>query len=146
MHAKQPYGERSQACTGESACLDASLKSLFRNEHNMELEEKQKFEVSEVTGLWSHWIGESWWDNSHIWSAGVDGWMDGYRFLRKDRPGRWGGSDTLPVREQLKYMELYLGTDQEPIEGLLVGICSKCPHQEGKVDGVLFKRLEEASQ
>ena len=51
MHVKQPYGERSQACTGESACLGASLKGLFSKAHNMELEENQELEVCAVTGL-----------------------------------------------------------------------------------------------
>lgn len=51
MHVKQPYGECSQACTGESACSAVSLKDLFSNAHNMELEEKQELEVCAVTGL-----------------------------------------------------------------------------------------------
>lgn len=43
-------------------------------------------------------------------------WMDGWTdtgFL-----GRSGGSAVLPVREQLEYMELYLGMGQEPVDSL----------------------------
>lgn len=30
---------------------------------------------------------ETWWDDSHNWSAG----LDGYKTFRRDRPGRKGG-------------------------------------------------------
>jgi len=39
--------------------------------------------------------------------------MDGYRLFRKDRPTRRGGEVALNVREQLKHIELCLGTDEE---------------------------------
>lgn len=42
----------------------------------------------------------------------MDGWTD-TGFL-----GRSGGSAVLPVREQLEYMELYLGMGQEPVDSL----------------------------
>jgi len=50
-------------------------------------------------------ITETWWDNSHAWSAD----MEGYMHFRKDQPGRWGGGVALYVTEQLECVELCLG-------------------------------------
>lgn len=50
------------------------------------------------------------------WRDGLSDWraaMDKYRLFRKDRPGRWGESVALGVREQLEYMELCVGMDSE---------------------------------
>ncbi|KAJ7415620.1 hypothetical protein BTVI_37812 [Pitangus sulphuratus] len=47
-------------------------------------------------------ITETWWDDSHDWSAA----MDGYKLFRKDRQRRRGGGVALYVRESLDSVEL----------------------------------------
>ncbi|PKU33270.1 mitochondrial fission process protein 1 [Limosa lapponica baueri] len=47
-------------------------------------------------------IMEMWWDDSHDWSAA----LDGYKLFRRDRRGRRGGEAALYVREGYKCQEL----------------------------------------
>ena len=53
-------------------------------------------------------ITETWWDDSHNWSAA----MDGYKLFRRDRRGRRGGGVALYVRECLDSLELNDGDDR----------------------------------
>jgi len=70
-----------------------------------------------ITGLTERWL-----DSLHNWSAAVAG----YRLCRKDRPRRGaGGGVAFYVREQRKCTELCLGTDDEPVKNLWVGIRGK---------------------
>ncbi|GAB0179199.1 hypothetical protein GRJ2_000385200 [Grus japonensis] len=62
-------------------------------------------------------IMEMWWDSSYDWSVG----MEGYRLFRKDEQGRRRGDVALYVNDQLEYIELHLGMDEEPTESSLVG-------------------------
>lgn len=85
-------------------------------------------------------ITEMWWGGSYDQSIG----MEGYRLFRKDRQGRWEGEGVaLYVSDQLEYMELHLGMNEEPskslwvrIEGkartgdIIVGVCYRPPDQE----------------
>ncbi|KAK4823090.1 hypothetical protein QYF61_025828 [Mycteria americana] len=64
-------------------------------------------------------ITETWWDDSHNWSAV----MDGYKLFRRDRRGRRGGGVALYVRECLDSLELNNGDDR--VECLWVGIRGK---------------------
>ncbi|PKU34213.1 hypothetical protein llap_15484 [Limosa lapponica baueri] len=50
-------------------------------------------------------ITEMWWDESHDWSAA----MDGYKHFRRDRQGRRGGGVALYVREDYECVELTEG-------------------------------------
>jgi len=67
--------------------------------------------------------------------------MEGYRVFRKDRQGRQGGGVALYVNDQLDYMDLRLGMDEEPTESLwarnkgrartgdiIVGFCYRPPN------------------
>ena len=57
-------------------------------------------------------------DGSHDWSAG----MEGCRFFREDRQGRYRGGIALYVSKQLECMELCLGMDEKLTESLWVWI------------------------
>jgi len=100
-------------------------------------------------------ITETWWENSHDWHAVIDG----YRPFRKDRPTRRGGGVALYVREQLEYIELGLGADEEGVESLwvtikgqahkgeiTVGVYYKPPDQEEEIDEAFYRQLQAASQ
>ena len=64
----------------------AQLKCLYTNAHSMgnkqeELEATMLLESYDVVA-----ITETWWDESHDWSATIDG----YRLFRRDRQGKRG--------------------------------------------------------
>jgi len=85
--------------------------------------------------------------------------MDGYILCRKDRPTRRGGGAALYVREQLEYIELCLGADEEQVGSLqvrikaqalkgdiIVGMYYRPPDQEEEVDEAFYRQLKAASQ
>lgn len=72
-----------------------------------------------------------WRDSSHDWNVV----MDGYVFLRKDKPARQGG------REQLKFIECCPGADEKwesvgvaGIGGTVLGVHYRPPDQDEEVD------------
>ncbi|KAK4820693.1 hypothetical protein QYF61_003613 [Mycteria americana] len=98
-------------------------------------------------------ITETWWDDSHNWSAA----MDGYKHFRRDRQGRRGGGVALYVRECLDCLELNDGDDRVEclwvrIRGkankadVVVRVCYRPPNQEEETDELFYKQLGEASR
>ncbi|KAK4819807.1 hypothetical protein QYF61_011601 [Mycteria americana] len=98
-------------------------------------------------------IMETWWDDSHNWSAA----MDGYKLFRKDRRGRRGGGVAIYVRECLDSLELNDGDDRVEclwvrIRGkankadIVVGVCYRPPNQDEETDELFYKELGEASR
>ncbi|KAK4831229.1 hypothetical protein QYF61_016327 [Mycteria americana] len=98
-------------------------------------------------------IMEIWWDDSHNWSAA----MDGYKLFRRDRRGRRGGGVALYVRECLDSLELDDGYDRVEclwvrIRGkankadIVVGVCYRPPNQDEETDKLFYKQLGEASR
>ncbi|KAK4811169.1 hypothetical protein QYF61_019800 [Mycteria americana] len=98
-------------------------------------------------------IMETWWDDSHNWSAV----MDGYKHFRRDRQGRKGGGVALYVRECLDSLELNDGDDRVEclwvrIRGkankadIVVGVCYRPPNQDEEADEIFYKQLGEVSQ
>ncbi|KAK4813301.1 hypothetical protein QYF61_023452 [Mycteria americana] len=98
-------------------------------------------------------ITETWWDDSHNWSAA----MDGYKLFRRDRRGRRGGGVALYVRECLDSLELDDGDDRVEclwvrIRGkankadIVVGVCYRPPNQDEETDELFYKQLGEASR
>ena len=61
-------------------------------------------------------ISETWWNESHDWSAG----MEGCRLFRRDRQGRQGGGVALYVRERFDCTALTVRDDM--VESLWVRI------------------------
>ncbi|KAK4820048.1 hypothetical protein QYF61_017894 [Mycteria americana] len=83
---------------------------------------------------------EMWWDDSHSWSAA----MDGYKLFRRDR-------------ECLDSLELHDGDDRVEclwvrIRGkankadIVVGVCYRPPNQDEETDELFYKQLGEASR
>ncbi|KAK4816775.1 hypothetical protein QYF61_022887 [Mycteria americana] len=98
-------------------------------------------------------ITETWWDDSHNWSAA----MDGYKFFSRDRRGRRGGGVALYIRECLDSLELDDGDDRVEclwvrIRGkankadVVVGVCYRPPNQDEETDELFYKQLGEAPQ
>lgn len=53
-------------------------------------------------------IMETWWDNSHSWSAA----LDGYKFFRRDRKRRRGEGVALYIREAFDPMGIETNNDK----------------------------------
>ncbi|GAB0208942.1 mitochondrial enolase superfamily member 1 [Grus japonensis] len=61
-------------------------------------------------------ITETWWDESHDWSAAIDG----YRLFRRDRRGRRGRGVALFVKKWIDGEEVSLKNSHEQVESLWV--------------------------
>jgi len=102
---------------------------------------------SEVTA-----VMETWWNNSHVWNAV----MDGFVLFKKDSLARRGGGVALYVREQLKCTELHWGMNDDRVESLWASIKGwaniavvvyyRPPDQKEEVDEVFYKQLDVVSQ
>ncbi|KAK4814759.1 hypothetical protein QYF61_026736 [Mycteria americana] len=73
-------------------------------------------------------IMETWWDDSHNWSAV----MDGYKLFRRDRQGRRGGGVALWGKANKA--------------DIVVGVCYRPPNQDEETDELFYKQLGEASR
>jgi len=98
-------------------------------------------------------ITETWWDDSHDWSAA----MHGYKRFKRDRRGKRGGGVALYLRDCFDHVELNNCDDKgeclwvkmrgEANEAdILLGVCYRPPSQDEEADEVFYKRLAEVSQ
>ena len=98
-------------------------------------------------------ITETWWDDSHNWSAA----MDGYKLFRRDRQGRSGSGVALYIRECFDCLEIDDGDERVEclwvrIRGkankadIMVGVCYRPPNQDEEADEIFCKQLGEVSQ
>ncbi|KAJ7428093.1 mitochondrial fission process protein 1 [Pitangus sulphuratus] len=98
-------------------------------------------------------ITETWWDDSHDWSAA----MDGYKLFRRDRQGRRGGGVALYVGESLDSVELAVSNGKVEclwikIRGkaskadILVGVCYRPPNQDDEDDEFFYKQWADVSK
>jgi len=98
-------------------------------------------------------ITETLWDDSHDWSAA----MDGYKLFRRHRQGRRGGGVGLYVRQCLDSIELNGSDDKVEClwvrmrgkankADILLGVCYRPPNQDEEVDETFYKWLAEVSQ
>ncbi|PKU29698.1 adaptin ear-binding coat-associated protein 1 [Limosa lapponica baueri] len=141
------------SCTKKVVGPVAQLKCFYTNARSMgnkqeELEatvQQESYDVVTIT--------EMWWDDSHDWSAA----MDGYKLFRRDRQGRRGGGVALYVREGYECRELIEGNSrvkclQVRIRGraskadIVVGVCYRPPNQDVEVDDIFYKQLGEVSR
>ena len=53
-------------------------------------------------------ITETWWNDSHSWSAVMDGW----RLSRRERQGRKGSGAALYVKKEWEWLEMKDGDDR----------------------------------
>ncbi|RMC09661.1 hypothetical protein DUI87_13447 [Hirundo rustica rustica] len=98
-------------------------------------------------------IMETWWDDSHNWSAA----LDGCKLFRTHRQGRRDEGMALYIREALNAMEIETNDDKVEclwvrIRGkankadILVGVCYRPPNQEEEVDNLFYKQLVDVSR
>ncbi|PKU32378.1 mitochondrial fission process protein 1 [Limosa lapponica baueri] len=128
----------------------AHLKCFYTNAGSMgdkqeELEaivHQENYDVVAITGMW--------WDDSHDWSAA----LDGYKLFRRDRQGRRRGGVALYVRECYECQELNDGDNRVEclwvrIRGrankadIVVGVCYRLTNQDVEVNEIFYKHLGE---
>ena len=80
----------------------AQLKCIYTNAHSMGNKQEELEAIVQLENYDIVAIMETWWDDSHNWSAA----MDGYKLFRRDRQGRRGGGVALYVRECFDRLEL----------------------------------------
>ncbi|KAK4815429.1 hypothetical protein QYF61_002644 [Mycteria americana] len=131
----------------------AQLKCLYTNARSMGNKQEEFEAIVHQENYDMVAITETWWDDSHNWSAA----MDGYKHFRRDGRGRRGGGVALYVRECLDSLELDDGDDSVEflrvrIRGkankadIVVGVCYRPPNQDEETDELFYKQLGEASR
>ncbi|KAK4813827.1 hypothetical protein QYF61_001831 [Mycteria americana] len=132
--------------TAQLKCLYTNARSMGNKQEELEaIVHQENYDMVAIT--------ETWWDDSHNWSAA----MDGYKLFRRDRRGRRGGGVALYVREGLDSLELDDGDDRVEclwvrIRGkankavIVVGVCYRPPNQDEETDELFYKQLGEASR
>ncbi|KAK4806242.1 LOW QUALITY PROTEIN: hypothetical protein QYF61_013386 [Mycteria americana] len=121
----------------------AQLKCLYTNACSMGNKQEELEAIVQLENYDIVAITETWWDDSHNWSAA----MDGYKLFRTDRQGRRGGGVVLYVRECFDCLELDDG--DERVECLWVrirGKANKADIVDEKADELFYKQLGEASR
>ncbi|KAK4815431.1 hypothetical protein QYF61_002646 [Mycteria americana] len=133
--------------------MTAQLKCLYTNARSMGNKQEELEAIVHQENYDMVAITETWWGESHNWSAA----MDGYKLFRRDRRGRRGGGVALYVRECLDSLELDDGDDRVEclwvrIRGkankadIVVGVCYRPPNQDEETDELFYKQLGEASR
>ncbi|KAK4810539.1 hypothetical protein QYF61_004502 [Mycteria americana] len=132
--------------TAQLKCLYTNARSMGNKQEELEaIVHQENYDMVAIT--------ETWWDDSHNWTAA----MDGYKLFRRDRRGRRGGGVALYVRECLDSLELDDGDDRVEclwvrIRGkankadIVVGVCYRPPNQDEETDELFYKQLGEASR
>jgi len=93
---------------------------------------------------------ETWWDGSHNWNIGIEG----YKLFRRDRQERKGGGVARYIREGIDCEEMPLRNKHEQVESLwvkvndhtnkgqlVVGVYYRPPDQGKPVDEALLLQL-----
>ena len=98
-------------------------------------------------------ITETWWDDSHDWSAA----MDGYKLFRRNRQGRTGGGVAFYVRECFDCTKLHDCDDKVEclwlrVRGkankadIVLGVCYRPPDKVEETDESSYKWLAVVTQ
>ncbi|KAM9628635.1 uncharacterized protein ACIBXB_017819 [Morphnus guianensis] len=132
----------------------AQLKCIYTNARSMGNEQEELESIVQQENCDIVAITETWWDDSHNWSAA----MDGYKLFRRDRQGRRGCVVVLHVRECFDCLELN-DDDDGRVECLwvriggkankadiMVGVCYRPPNQDEEADEIFYKQLGKVSQ
>ncbi|GAB0207400.1 mitochondrial enolase superfamily member 1 [Grus japonensis] len=131
----------------------AQLKCIYTNARSMGNKQEELEAIVQQDSYDLVAITETWWDDSHDWSAA----MDGYKLFRRDRHGRRGGGVALYVRECFDCIELDDCDDKVEClwvrmrgkankADILLGVCYRPPNQDEEADEAFYKRLAEVSQ
>ncbi|KAK4830652.1 hypothetical protein QYF61_012495 [Mycteria americana] len=117
----------------------AQLKCVYTNARSMgnkqeELEAIVQQENDDIVA-----ITETWWDDSHNWSAA----MGGYKLFRRARQGRRGEFDDGDDRVECLWVRIRGKTNKVDV---MVGVCYRPPNQNEEADKIFCKQLGEVSQ
>ncbi|PKU31497.1 mitochondrial fission process protein 1 [Limosa lapponica baueri] len=140
-------GKEGELVTGSIAqlkCIYSNVHSIGNKQDELEaIVQQENYDIVAIT--------ETWWDDSHNWSAA----MDGYKLFRGNGQGKRGGGVAFYVREFFDCLELDDG--DERVECLWVRIREKAkadtmvgagyrpPTQDEEADNIFYKQLEEVS-
>lgn len=94
------------------------LKCLYANAHSMGNKQDKLEAIVQLENYDLIAITETWWDKSHSWKFGIEG----YKLCRRDRQGRMGGSVAVRVKKWLDCEEFPLRNSQEQDKNLWVKI------------------------
>ncbi|KAJ7409116.1 hypothetical protein BTVI_57818 [Pitangus sulphuratus] len=119
----------------------AQLKCMYTNARSMGNEQEELEAIVQQESYDVVTITETWWDDSHDWSAA----MGGCKLFRRDRQGRRSGGVALYVRESLDSVELEVSNDKVEClwtrirakvnkADILVGDCYRPPNQDDEGD------------
>ncbi|GAB0208309.1 hypothetical protein GRJ2_003296600 [Grus japonensis] len=145
-------GIRASPCK-KVAGSTAQLKYIYNNARNTGNKQEELEAIVQQENYDIVAITETWWDDSHNWSAA----MDDYKLFRRDRQGRRGGGVALYVRECFDCLELDDGDERVEclwirIRGkankadILLGVCYRPSNQDEEADEIFYKQLGEVSQ
>ncbi|KAK4824014.1 hypothetical protein QYF61_009605 [Mycteria americana] len=98
----------------------AQLKCIYTNACSMGNKEEELEAIVQQKNYDIVAVTETWWGDSHNWSAA----MDGYKLFRRDRQGRRGGGVALPRNQDEEANELFykqLGEASRLLALVLVG-------------------------
>ncbi|PKU38005.1 rna-directed dna polymerase from mobile element jockey-like [Limosa lapponica baueri] len=103
----------------------AQLECIYTNARSMGNKQEELEATIEQENYDTVAITETWWEDSHNWSAAIDG----YQLFRRDRHGRRG------VRIKGKASKA----------ATIVAVCYRPPNQDVEVDEIFYKQLAEVS-
>ena len=124
----------------------AQLEYIHTNACSMDNKQEELEAIAQQENYDIVAITETWWDDSHNWSAAVDG----YKIFRRERQGKRGGGVALYVRECFDCLELNDGDDKVEcvwvrISGkankadTMVGVCYRPPNNDEAADEIFYK-------
>jgi len=120
--------------TAQLWCIYTNARSMCSKEEELEaIVQQESYDLVAIT--------ETWWDDSHDWSAAVDV----YKLFRRDRRGKGGSGVTLYVRDCFDCIELdYCDDKVECVwvkmrgkaneADILLGVCYRPLNQDEDVD------------
>ncbi|KAK4820811.1 LOW QUALITY PROTEIN: hypothetical protein QYF61_007205 [Mycteria americana] len=136
-------GEKSIA---QLKCISTNARSMGNKQEELKaIVQQDSYDLVTLT--------ETWWDDSHDWSAA----MDGYKLFRRDRQGRRGGGWLCLLGECFHCVEL--SDYDNKVECLwvrmrgkankadiLLGVCYRPPNQDEEIDEAFYKQLAGVPQ
>ncbi|PKU47277.1 adaptin ear-binding coat-associated protein 1 [Limosa lapponica baueri] len=124
-------------------CIYTNVCSMGNKQEELEaIIQQENYDIVAIT--------ETWWEDSHNWSAAIDG----YQLFRRDRQGRRGGGVALYVRVRFECLELNNVNDSVEClwvrikekankTDIMVGVSYRLPNQDVEADEILCKQLAE---
>ena len=146
-HCADPSVGKARAPKGTLACLYTNARSLGNKQDELVLLlSAKKYDVIGKT--------ETWWDSTHDWTMGIEG----YTLYRRDRVDKRGGGVALYVKESYMSLQADVGDRHGQLETLwvkirgeygtgdtTVGVYYRPPTQSPELDQEFARELTEAA-